>query len=71
MPDPDLQLIMEVNSLDVGVGLVLSQQSTTDQKLHPYAFFSHCLSPTERKYNIGNRELLVVKLTTSGQTPLA
>ncbi|KAI3351469.1 hypothetical protein L3Q82_020315 [Scortum barcoo] len=33
-----------------------------DQKLHPCAFFSKRLSPAERNYDIGNRELLAVKL---------
>ncbi len=31
-------------------------------KLHPCAFFSHRLSPAERNYDIGNSELLAVKL---------
>ncbi len=30
--------------------------------MHPCAFFSHRLSPAERNYDIGNRELLAVKL---------
>ena len=25
-------------------------------------FFSHCLSPAEKNYDVGNRELLAVKL---------
>ena len=46
----------------MGVGAVLSQQSPVDKKLHPCAFLSHCLSPTERNYDVGNRKLLAVKL---------
>lgn len=61
-PDPSLQFIVEVDASDTGVGAVLSQRSPTDQKLHPCAFFSRCLSPAERNYDVGNRELLVVKL---------
>ncbi len=30
--------------------------------MHPCAYFSHRLSPSERNYDIGNRELLAVKL---------
>ncbi len=30
--------------------------------MHPCAYFSHRLSPAEQNYNIGNRELLAVKL---------
>ncbi|KAI3358945.1 hypothetical protein L3Q82_014740 [Scortum barcoo] len=63
MPDPERQFVLEVDASDVGVGAVLSQQrSSEDQKLHPCAFFSKRLSPAERNYDIGNRELLAVKL---------
>lgn len=33
-----------------------------DKKFHLCAFFSHPLSPVEENYDIGNRELLAVKL---------
>ncbi|XP_075894338.1 uncharacterized protein LOC142896522 [Nelusetta ayraudi] len=62
MPDPDRQYVVEVDASDVGVGAILSQRSVDDQKLHPCAFFSRRLSPAEMKYDIGNRELLAVKL---------
>ncbi|KAI7808332.1 Pol polyprotein [Triplophysa rosa] len=62
IPDPELQFIVEVNASDVGVGAVLCQRSAQDGKVHPCAFFSHRLSPAERNYVIGNRELLVVRL---------
>ncbi|KAL2082802.1 hypothetical protein ACEWY4_022620 [Coilia grayii] len=61
-PDPTKQFIVEVDALDVGVGAVLSQRSTEDHKVHPCAFFSHRLSPAEGNYDIGDRELLAVKL---------
>lgn len=38
------------------------QLSAKDGKLHPYAFFSRCLSPAERNYDVGNRELLALVL---------
>lgn len=62
MPDTDRQFVVELDASDVGVGAVLSQQAAVDGKLHPCAFFSHRLSPSERNYDIGNRELLAVKL---------
>ena len=62
MPDPEQQFVVEVDTSDVGVGAVLSQRSAIDQKLHPCAFFSRWLTPAERNYDIGNRELLAVKL---------
>ncbi len=53
---------MEVDASEVGVGAVLSQRSFSDEKIHPCSFFSHRLTLTERNYDIGNRELLAVKL---------
>ena len=61
-PDPDHQFVVEVDASDVGVGAILSQKSGADQKVHPCAFYSHKLTPTERNYDIGDRELLAVKL---------
>ncbi len=61
-PDPSRQFIVEVDASEVGVGGVLSQRSPSDERIHPCAFFSHRLTPSERNYDIGNRELLAVKL---------
>ncbi len=62
VPDPESQFIVEVDASDVGVGAVLSQRSLCDGKVHPCAFFSRRLSPAERNYDIGNKELLAVRL---------
>lgn len=43
-----------------GVGAVLSEQE--DGKLHPCAFYSCHLSPAECNYDIGDWELLAIKL---------
>ena len=61
-PDPERQFIVEVDASNTGVGVVLSQRSAADAKVHLCAFYSHRLSPAERNYDIGNRELLAVKL---------
>lgn len=61
-PDVSRQFIVEVDASEVGVGAILSQRSTVDGKVHPCAFFSHKLSPSERNYDVGNRELLAVRL---------
>ncbi len=53
---------MEVDASEVGVGAILSQRSHSDAKIHLCAFFSYCLTPSERNYDIGNKELLAVKL---------
>ncbi|KAI2664346.1 Retrovirus-related Pol polyprotein from transposon 17.6 [Labeo rohita] len=54
--------IVKVDASDVGVGMVLSQRSPKDWKVHACAFFSHRLSPAEHNYDTGNRELLAVRL---------
>ncbi|KAK3510723.1 hypothetical protein QTP70_015981 [Hemibagrus guttatus] len=61
-PDPDKPFIVEVDASTTGVGAVLSQQQGNPSRLHPCAFFSRKLNPAERNYDIGNRELLAVKL---------
>ncbi len=61
-PDPSRQFVVEVDASEVGVGAILSQRSSSDGKMHPCVYFSHRLSPAERNYDIGNRELLAVKL---------
>ncbi len=53
---------MEVDASTTGVGAVLSQQQGTPANLQPCAFFSRKLSPAEKNYDIGNRELLAIKL---------
>ncbi len=60
-PSPKLPFVVEVDASTTGVGALLSQQGTPP-KLHPCAFFSRKLSPAERNYDIGNRELLAIKL---------
>src|SRR4029434_7650110 len=57
-----LQFVVEVNASDVGVGGIPSQRSPEDNKLHPCAFLSRKLSPAERNYDVGNRELLAIKV---------
>ncbi|MGL5566364.1 MAG: Ty3/Gypsy family RNase HI domain-containing protein, partial [Plesiomonas sp.] len=40
----------------------LSQQQGKPSRLHPCAFFSRKLSPAEVNYDIGNRDLLAIKI---------
>ncbi|KAK3512423.1 hypothetical protein QTP70_009845 [Hemibagrus guttatus] len=61
-PDPNKLFIVEVDASTTGVGAVLSQQQGNPSPLHPCAFFSRKLNPVEVNYDIGNRELLAVKL---------
>lgn len=62
LPDPLRQFVVEVDASDVGVGAVLSQHSSQDERLHPCAFLSRKLTGAERNYDVGNRELLAVKV---------
>ncbi|XP_034021083.1 probable JmjC domain-containing histone demethylation protein 2C [Thalassophryne amazonica] len=62
LPDPVRQFVVEVDASNVSVGAVLSQRNPTDNRLHPCAFLSKKLTPTERNYGIGDRELLAVKV---------
>ncbi|XP_037833528.1 uncharacterized protein LOC112450623 isoform X3 [Kryptolebias marmoratus] len=60
-PNPNEQFIVEVDASSTGVGAVLSQRGG-DKKVHPCAFFSKRLTPAEQNYDVGERELLAVKL---------
>ncbi|KAK3538874.1 hypothetical protein QTP86_018765 [Hemibagrus guttatus] len=61
-PDPERPFVVEVDASTTGVGAVLSQQQGKPLRLHPCAFFSRKLNPAEANYDIGNHELLAVKL---------
>ncbi|KAL0156950.1 hypothetical protein M9458_048196, partial [Cirrhinus mrigala] len=41
---------------------VLSQRQGEPAKMFPCVFYSHKLSPAEKNYDVGNRELLAIKL---------
>ena len=61
-PDLGRQFSVEVDASITRVGAILSQRLAGDSKVHPCAFYSHRLSPAEQNYDIGNKELLAVKL---------
>jgi len=51
---------IKVDSSDFATGAVLSQQSTTDRKWHPVAFYSKFLSSMEQNYEIYDKEMLAI-----------
>jgi len=51
---------IEADSSDFATGAVLSQQSTTDRKWHPVAFYSKSLSFVEQNYEINDKEMLAI-----------
>ncbi|KAI2647134.1 Transposon Tf2-6 polyprotein [Labeo rohita] len=61
-PDPQQPFIIEVDASSTGVGAVLSQRQGQPSKTYPCAFYSHKLNPAEKNYDVGNRELLAIKL---------
>ncbi|KAI2660027.1 Transposon Tf2-6 polyprotein [Labeo rohita] len=61
-PDPEKPFVVEVDVSSTGVRAVLSQRQGEPPKLFPCAYFSHKLTPAECNYDVGNCELLAIKL---------
>lgn len=61
-PDPDGWFISEVDAAETGVGAELSPRFGEKSKHFPVAFFSKILTIAERNYDVGNCELLAIKL---------
>jgi len=59
-PQKSVPFQIEVDSSDFTTGAVLSQQSPTDGKWHPVAFYSKFLSSVERNYEIHDKEMLAI-----------
>ena len=59
MPKDDGKFRIECDASDFAIGSILSQQQL-DRKWKPIAFLSHALNPTERNYEIYDREMLAI-----------
>ncbi|KAL0163694.1 hypothetical protein M9458_039447, partial [Cirrhinus mrigala] len=60
-PDPERPFTVEVDASTIGVGAALSQVVGDSSVLHPCAFSAR-VGLREQNYDIGNRELLPIKL---------
>lgn len=60
-PDPAFPYVLEVDASESALGAILSQRRGQKALLHPVAFASRKLSPPERNYDVGERELLAIK----------
>ncbi|XDV26708.1 hypothetical protein PO909_030346 [Leuciscus waleckii] len=60
-PDPECEFIVEVDASNSGIGAILSQRHGNPAKMFPCAFHSRKLTPAERNYDVGDRELLAMK----------
>jgi hypothetical protein len=58
-PNVGKEFFLQCDASDFATGAILSQQGK-DSKLHPVAYLSKSLSPTERNYDIFDKELLAV-----------
>ncbi|KAL0188269.1 hypothetical protein M9458_015368, partial [Cirrhinus mrigala] len=61
-PDPELPFTVEVDASTTGVGAALSKAVGDPPLLHPCVYYSRKPSPAEQNYDVGNRELLAIKL---------
>uniref|UniRef100_A0A8C5LUM7 Gypsy retrotransposon integrase-like protein 1 n=1 Tax=Leptobrachium leishanense TaxID=445787 RepID=A0A8C5LUM7_9ANUR len=63
LPDPSTPYSIEVDASNYAIGAVLSQKVGDKQILHPVAYFSRTLTAPERNYDVGDRELLAIKMS--------
>ncbi len=61
-PDPHVLFVVKVDTSTTGVGAVLSQHFDEPPRLQLCAYYSKKLSSAEQIYDIGNRQLLAIKL---------
>ncbi|ESK80701.1 hypothetical protein Moror_9511 [Moniliophthora roreri MCA 2997] len=59
MPDDEKPFIIEADASKWATGAVLKQLGS-DGELHPCGYISHAFTPTERNYEIYDRELLAI-----------
>ncbi|KAK3556676.1 hypothetical protein QTP70_012833 [Hemibagrus guttatus] len=60
-PDPNLLFVVEVDASSSGIRAVLSHRQGTPGKLHPCALYYKKLAVAKAHYDVGNKELLLIK----------
>uniref|UniRef100_A0A8C5MX57 Gypsy retrotransposon integrase-like protein 1 n=1 Tax=Leptobrachium leishanense TaxID=445787 RepID=A0A8C5MX57_9ANUR len=63
IPDPSQPYTLEVDASAFAVGAVLSQRQKETEIMHPVSFFSKTFSAAEQNYDVGEKELLAIKLS--------
>jgi hypothetical protein len=58
--DSNLVVVLEVNTSNGAIAECLSQVDISSELLHSVAFYSRKFTPTEEKYDIGDKELLAI-----------
>ena len=58
--DPDNLTVLKTDSSDYAIGSILSQIERTTGILHPIAFYSRSMIPSEMNYDIYDKELLAI-----------
>lgn len=65
-PDPSLPFMVKVDASSTGLGAVLSQRQGNPPKFYPCAYHSRKLMAAEHNYDVGDRELLAMKVAFEG-----
>jgi hypothetical protein len=58
--DPENLIVVETDSSEYAISGILLQVNWETGLLHPVAFYSRSMHPTELNYNIGDKELLAI-----------
>ena len=58
--NPQRAYRMETDASNYAYGAVLSQKQDEDNRRHPVAFMSKSMTPAERNYDIGDKEMLAI-----------
>lgn len=69
--EPGLETVLETDASDFSISGILSQyvQYPDKKLLHPIAYFSRNLTPAERNYGVGDKELLAIVASLTQYRP--